>query len=154
MIKTIFTFWSFANRKSKSQHRLTFAIIVKANFTTDNSLQSFLLHIRNNLDENAAVTFVNSKDNCFARGSPTTFAAHTSGTEIRFIDFNFASRKLRSAFTFLSDPLPDFQINLFDRLISQIAQLSSFVSSQIKGKILNDLTGFALRNFSIPIISV
>jgi pyruvate carboxylase len=38
--------------------------------------------------------------------------------------------------------------------IAQVNQKSRFVSGQIKCKILDDLPGFSLANFSVPIISV
>jgi hypothetical protein len=122
---------------------------IETNFPTDNSLQGFFLHLRDDLGINFSVAFVNSKDDRFAAG-----AANTSGAEVRLINFDFASRKWRSAFGFWRDSVSNFQINLFDRFIGQTTKLSGFISSQIKGKKLDNLTSFSLTNFRVPIIPV
>src|SRR5215213_3780460 len=127
---------------------------VERNLAANNGLQRFLLHVRHNLGVNLPVAFIDTKDNCFARCSATTLAAHSSSTKIRFVNFDFASRERRSAFCLFSNALTDFQINSIDTLMCQISQLSGFISSQIKRKILDNLPGFSFRYFRIPIISV
>lgn len=127
---------------------------IQRNASANNGLQRFLLHIRDDLRVNLPVAFVNAEDNLFAAGSATAFAAHATSAEVRFIDFNFARSERRRTFAFIGNALSDFQINFFDALMCQITKLSSFVSGQIKRKILGNLPCFSLANFSIPIISV
>ena len=120
----------------------------------NNGLQCFSSRVRHDLGVNFAVSLVNTEDNLFAASPATALASDTPRAEIRFVNFDLASGKRRSAFGFFGDAASDFQINLLDRLIGQVSQKSRFISRQIKCKILNDLPCFSLANFSMPIIPV
>ena len=115
---------------------------INRNTSANNVLQRLPSRVWNNFGEDTTISFVDSKDDGFARGAATTLAAHPTRPEIRFVDFDLASRKWRSAFRFFGDAVSDFQINSIDALVRQYSQLSGFVSRQIKGKILDDLTSF------------
>lgn len=117
-------------------------------------LQCLLGGVRRNFGKDRAITFVNSKDNGLAACTASALSANSSRAKIGFINFDLATGKRRCAHRFFGNSISNFQVNLINRFARQISQKSRFLSGQIKRKILDNLSGFALANFSIPIISV
>ncbi len=59
----------------------------------NNGLQRFSLDVRNDFGKNFTVSFVDSKDDGFARCSATAFALDSFRSEIRFINFDFTGKR-------------------------------------------------------------
>ena len=102
----------------------------------NNRLQRFLRAVRDNLRVNRTVTLEDAEDNRFARCAASALAAHTTRSEVTFINFNNSAER-RSPFTLLGDAKANFQIDLVDRFSSQTNQFRCFSGSQIKSKIAN-----------------
>ncbi len=120
----------------------------------NNVLQRLSRWVRHDFSKDRTVAFVNSEDNGLAAGAATAFAANSFCPKIRFINFDLATGKRRRSLRFFGNAISDFQINSINRFARQVSQQSRFLSGQIKGKILDNLSGFALANFRKPIITV
>ncbi len=75
-------------------------------FTGNYLHQRIFTNIRNDLDINFTVSFIDSEDNGFAQRSATAFASHVARTEVGFVQFDLAGER-RFVFAKVGDSLAD-----------------------------------------------
>ena len=75
---------------------------VRINTPPDNGLQSSFCAIWDDFSIHFAAAFENAKNRCFLIGPTSSFAFDAFSAEIRFIDFNFSSKR-RLLLTKISD---------------------------------------------------
>lgn len=93
----------------------------------DNSLQRFLLDVRDNLGKDFPVSFIDAEDDGFTVRAATAFAFDPFSSEVGFVDLDLADER-RFALTILSQAMADFQEDLIDCLMSQSGQQSRSIS--------------------------
>ncbi len=71
---------------------------IQSNAPANNVLQRFLSRVRNNLSINFTVSLIDAEDDLLAAGSTPALASNAACSEIKLIDFDFATGKWRRAF--------------------------------------------------------
>jgi len=119
---------------------------VDVGFAPDDGLQRGLGGIGDDFGVDAIAALEQTEDDGLSIGSPTTFAAYTSGTKVGFVGFQFSGQR-RAFKTPLAHAASDAQIDIVDRTHRYARQCSAFGSGQVQRKVANNLTKLRFADF-------
>lgn len=95
------------------------------NATTNNGLQRSLFAVRHNLSIDLAISLEPPEEDGLSRDSAPALTAHTTRSEVRFIDFDLARREWRATFVILRHELTDVEKDRVGCFVRQTSQLSN-----------------------------
>ena len=104
---------------------------LKAYSTSDNRLQRGSSAIWNNFCIHLAVTFEDAKDDCFSKGSTSSFPFYPASSEEAFINFHL-SRKRRLPFAEFGNSHPNLVKVSVDRVPVKAGNLSNLRGIQVQ----------------------
>ena len=118
----------------------------QADLAANDSLQGDFLGIGNNFSEDLTVAFEDSKDDCLATSTSSSFATHSFGTEVRFINFDLSQVRCLSL-TLLTDTVTNLQKDIVDPSHREARKNRGVGGCQVHGKTLDELPKLGLTDF-------
>jgi len=142
------------NQASRAAPAVTVADGIECAATAPNGLYSALFAPRHDLRLEAAVSFAAAEDERLASGSPTAFAAHWSGTEVRLINCDRAGGEGRGARALFGAARSAFEKDHGDTCACQAGTFSCLTSRQSARETAHELPKLTLVQFGTPILAV
>ena len=116
---------------------------IGTNFASNNALKALFRSIWDYFCIHVSIAFKDSKDDGFTSGAPASFAFGSSGTKVRFINFNLTTKR-RFVLAKLSNASSNRLQILVHRITTKMGQFGYLSGGQIQAKKLQKLPEFGL----------